>query len=355
MENSWRITRRPWHHHLLFWLAVFSCSVVANIEYHESWPERFVFFGFKVSLQAAVAYYCLDVVLPQYLQRVHPVRLIAQVLVLLLLLQLLAESWQCFVLEPTYPVTFADCIARYAGCSYWDRLLSPVGIFFQNPAVYFPPAVVLMAWQYLQKQRENAQLNEQKRANELQALQNQMNPHFLFNTLNNLYALAVKKSERVPEVIAKLSEILDYMLYRCRERFVPLAKEIELINNYLELERIRYGQRVDINFQHQTEAGARIAPLLLLHFVENAFKHGVSQALATSTINIHLRTTAEQTLLFRIENSIPPHRSPQQSTRTGIGLDNIKRQLKLLYPDQFQLDIQRTPDHFTVHLNLRTV
>ena len=146
------------------------------------------------------------------------------------------------------------------------------------------PTVILTIFNYYKEQKEVANLLEKKKTNELDALKNQLNPHFLFNTLNNLYVLALKKSDKTPEVIAKLSEILDYILYRCKNAFVPLKNEINLLHNYIALEKVRYNKRVDVTFNESIENNVQIAPLLLLTFLENAFKHGVSQEINKAKI-----------------------------------------------------------------------
>nr|WP_273569082.1 histidine kinase [Maribacter sp. Hal144] len=187
---------------------------------------------------------------------------------------------------------------------------------------------------------------------ELTALKNQLNPHFLFNTLNNLYALTLDKSDRAPEVIERLSDILDYILYRCKENYVPINKEIELIENYLSLEKIRYGERVAIKFEHQNENDVKVAPLLLLTFVENAFKHGVSQELGQAKIEIFLNIK-NSNIIFSIFNSkpnIPEEIQPKNEEH--LGLKNVKKQLELLYPNSYDLQITEKEDSYSVMLKL---
>ena len=349
--QEWKaISRRPWYQHLAFWVCVLICYMIANLEHHHSWPESLNTYAVKVSMQAFVAYYLLLLVIPTYYQEKGGLLITPQIIGLLLLIQGIDTTWRYYYLEPTYPMTHATCIARYGHLSYTQRLFDVVSIFFKNPATYLPPAFILIAIQYFQKQQEMAELNEQKHRSEIMALKNQMNPHFLFNTLNNLYALALKRSEQTPEVIGKLSEILDYMLYRCNDKYVSLDKEIELLHNYLSLEKIRYGSRVDVNFVPQVDHAAQIAPLLLLHFVENAFKHGVSQELGQALFEIDLQTTPLE-IRFVIKNSIPD--TPiAESQQPPIGLRNIKRQLNLLYPKRHELTIDHAPHHYSVHLNI---
>lgn len=221
--------------------------------------------------------------------------------------------------------------------------------FSKNIIWFLLPAVILMAMQYYRRQQENLTLREQKKSAELNALRNQLNPHFLFNTLNNLYALAIKKSDQTPEVIAKLSEILDYILYRCKKSFVPIEGEVNLLQNYISLEKVRYGQRVAITFNTNIERNLEIAPLLLLTFLENAFKHGVAQEIELATIDINLKTSANQ-IDFEICNSVSAHKGSTAQNASGIGLVNVKKQLQLLYGSHYQLTVKDLGSEFKVRL-----
>ena len=184
-------------------------------------------------------------------------------------------------------------------------------------------------------------------------MRNQLNPHFLFNTLNNIYALALEKSDKTPEVIERLSDILDYILYRCKESYVPVQKEIELIENYLSLEGIRYGNRVTVDFDYKVEQQVEIAPLLLLTFVENAFKHGVTQELKKAKIDISL-TTDDSGILFSIYNSKPGKTlAKNPGDEKPLGLKNVEQQLELLYPDSHELKLSDKEDRYEVTLRLK--
>jgi LytS/YehU family sensor histidine kinase len=205
---------------------------------------------------------------------------------------------------------------------------------------------------FYKNQQKFLKLNEQKKIAELTALRNQLNPHFLFNTLNNLYALALDKSDRAPEVIERLSSILDYMLYRCKDNYVSIQKEIELIENYLSLEKVRYGERVRIDFHHQVDPYSKIAPLLLLTFVENAFKHGVTQELKNAKIKLSL-TTSNNDVLFSIINSKPSNAIVSHNqVEEPLGLTNVRQQLTLLYPDSHELTINNKLNSYEAILRL---
>ena len=163
--------------------------------------------------------------------------------------------------------------------------------------------------------------------------------------------MALQKSDKTPEVISVLSDILDYMLYRCNEKYVSLDKEIELIENYITLEKLRYGKRAKVSFHKSVNEMIKIAPLILLTFIENAFKHGVGQEINEAELNISLSSEAKN-ILFTIRNTIPNSSSALENTTSSIGILNVKKQLELLYPNSHELKIDHTERHYSVQLNL---
>jgi len=198
------------------------------------------------------------------------------------------------------------------------------------------------------KEREKSLVKEKLGA-ELKFLRNQTNPHFLLNTLNNIYGLARKKSDDTAEVVMKLSELLRFILYESRSDLITLADEIKVIEDYLELEMIRYNQRLSVGFNKSLDGECyRIAPLLLLPFVENAFKHGVSETRFESFIRIDIQAKNGR-LHFTIENT--KDRDQPCQNGNNIGLINVKRQLELSYRD-YQLDVRNEENLFTVNLFL---
>ncbi|MDD7913702.1 sensor histidine kinase [Polaribacter ponticola] len=189
----------------------------------------------------------------------------------------------------------------------------------------------------------------EKIASELKTLKAQLNPHFLFNTLNNIYVLSIENSPKTPKSIEKLSKILDYVLYRCNTKYVSLTSEIELLENYIELEKLRYDDRLEINFNNYIEQDGEIAPLILLSLVENAFKHGAGEDSSSPKIDIDLYNTSTQFKLV-ISNTVAT--KPELTKRTSIGLENIKKQLNLIYPNRFELLIDNSQKVFTVTVKL---
>jgi len=203
---------------------------------------------------------------------------------------------------------------------------------------------------FLDINRKSLSIQKEKTAAELKALKSQLNPHFLFNTLNNIYSLSLDNSPKTSESIGKLSEILDYILYRCDSKFVPLDNEIKLLENYIDLEKLRYDDRLQVTFQKQVESNVQIAPLVLLSLVENAFKHGAGEDGGSPIIYISL--TAKQNLFtFVITNSLSE--TLTEKPKSAIGLENIKKQLDLLYPNTYQLKIEKQANLFTVTLILK--
>ncbi len=206
---------------------------------------------------------------------------------------------------------------------------------------------------WAQQLRKQQELQTKTMQSELNFLKSQINPHFLFNTLNNLYALTLKKDPRAPEIIIKLSEMMRYMLYECNEKRVPLQKEVDYIQNYLALERLRQGNTGTISFEiHGRIKEQQIAPLIFIPFLENAFKHGLNNQLATGFVHIDLKVSGKS-VRFYIENS-KADRLPNTGNKPsgGIGLANVRRRLDLLYPRKYQLNIEDRPDTWVVSLEL---
>jgi LytS/YehU family sensor histidine kinase len=222
---------------------------------------------------------------------------------------------------------------------------------FYTPA-FIMAGIKLIRIQHEEKQKHQ-QLEKEKLQTELSFLKNQLNPHFLFNTLNNLYMLTLKSSPQAPEVVAKLSETLDYILYRCHEKVVPLKGEIELIKSYLALEKIRHSEQVSILFNFEGEvASEHIAPLIMLSLIENAFKHGINKHPGPSQLNIKL-VVQENQINFSVYNTRWNDRNQPVGTN-GIGLKNIQRQLELIYPNNHSINISEQESSYFVELKIKS-
>lgn len=198
----------------------------------------------------------------------------------------------------------------------------------------------------LQSQRENETLKT-----ELSFLRSQASPHFMFNVLNNMVALARKKSDQLEPSLIKLSSLLRYMLYETDEDKVPLDKETEYLQSYIDLQRQRFGQNVRIDvLLAPGDFGYEIEPMLLIPFVENAFKHGTGMIL-DAHIDIRLRLEGNE-LLFAVTNKYNPASIEVKDKTSGIGLNNVKRRLNLLYAKNHTLTINKDNDRFAVSLKI---
>ncbi len=207
-----------------------------------------------------------------------------------------------------------------------------------------------------QKQLDEARAGEAHSKSELHLLQSQISPHFLFNTLNNLYGLSITQHEKLPPLLLKLSELLRYSVYDATELYVPLKEEMAYINNYIEFEKIRIGDRLMLTteFEEVDSTAIKIAPMLLIVFIENAFKHSKNTAEQKIFINISIRTWGNL-ILFAVKNS-------QNSTKqeaglvnksSGFGLNSVRKRLELLYKNAYDLSIQEEAGTFQVMLQLK--
>ena len=186
---------------------------------------------------------------------------------------------------------------------------------------------------------------------ELQYLKKQIHPHFLFNTLNTIYGFALKQSKDTPEIILKLSNLLDYILYQVNKPKVSLKEEVLHINEYIELEKIRFQDTLKVSFISETiSEGIEVAPMLLIPFVENAFKHGnIIDGFLRVEVVISIQ---ENKLNFSIKNTVL--NTDENQNEVGIGLENIRKRLNLLYKDNYQLKIENNNNWFTVNLIVNT-
>lgn len=202
--------------------------------------------------------------------------------------------------------------------------------------------------------RDSFTRRQQEKEAELKLLKAQLNPHFLFNTLNNLYGLSVVKSDKLPNLMLKLSDLLRYSLYETKEMFVPLEKEIGYLENYMDLEKIRLDNQTEIMFQNNvSDTTKKIAPMLLIVFVENAFKH-LHLDDEKSQVFVSIEND-DNSLKFICRNTFDSSVSKYgniESGKSGIGLPNVKKRLALMYPDKHQLTINKNDNSYSIQLIL---
>lgn len=334
--------------HCVYWIS-FLLFYISGKSDDTSYYDFTFIYSWKILAQATAGYGLIYWIIPQTLNKKKPLLFILLAISWLYLVFTLLMVFKYYYLEPKFPGFFDDWFGHKM--SIPERLTSFKLIFREFSFITYP-IIILGFISFNRKQQRLLKVEEEKKSMELKVLKNQLNPHFLFNTLNNLYALALKKDNKTPEIIAKLSEILDFVLYRCNDNFVCIKKEINLLENYISLEKLRYNEnRLDISFVKEIQEDTKISPLILLTFVENAFKHGVINETEKAIIRMNLETKKQQ-IIFSIENTKPQNETAGRSDKSQIGLENVRKQLDLLYPKKHQLEIEETQTKFTVKLCL---
>jgi len=240
---------------------------------------------------------------------------------------------------------------------YSERKFWLMGEYLLQTVQVYTPAMILLAWETyndrLKELERMERLEKEKIANELKFLKAQINPHFLFNTLNNLYSNVINKSPKAPDMVMQLSGILDYVLYKSQQNTVPLSEEVQTIENFLGLEKIRYGKRLVVEYEKGQDLKLSVSPLILLSLVENAFKHGASGNIDDPKIKIDIRETHGE-IRCEVWNTKSKYKGEiNDAYKKGIGMKNIRRQLDLIYPNRHQLFIEDNTDYYRVLLTIQ--
>ena len=237
-------------------------------------------------------------------------------------------------------------IDKYPIRIYDTRTLFPVLFMISMSTLY--GFIVFMVHQSKTNQEEQAE----RLKSELSFLRSQISPHFIFNVLNSIVYLIRTKSKAAESVTLELSNLIRYMLYESENKHVLLEKEIEYLKNYVELQKVRFGEEVKINMEIEGNFGSlSIEPMLLIPFVENAFKHGVGH-LNDPKIDVEIKLESNKKLKFLVRNLVPTNISDQKDPNSGIGLKNVKRRIELLYPETHSLEMNQNNDCFEVKLCL---
>jgi len=333
--------------HFIFWLFYLILEVYTEyywmeIQYKQSVYSTFVHAFLEEFLTILLIKmpmgYLMLYLISKFRHKKSNIKLIISLSVTLILFSVLGYVFLVhFIVPYIYPHLEIVGIYGYGGIlnSFMDKI--------------FLACVMIALYEYSAsqklKQREILLMKEKTEA-ELNFLKSQINPHFLFNTLNNIYSLAREKSDKTADVILKLSSLLRFMLYETKEKFIPISKEIQFINTYLEIQKIRFDERLKIEFQNSvTDNQKLVLPLILLPFLENAFKHGASESTDDKFIKINLELR-NHILNYSVINSFEKNDNEE---RKGIGLINFERQLKLVYND-FRLQAEAENNIFTAKL-----
>jgi two-component system LytT family sensor kinase len=333
--------------HILFWLCYLLFFTILYNSVREQYLKAFEEVITTLPLIMATTYAVLYWLIPNYLYT----KKYAQFIVLFLLIGFMMGFLNRMLLHIHYvPVYYPDYDYEKYPLTHIGKALNSM---VRLSTVVFAAALIKVVKRNYQNEKLAESLQKQRMDAELNFLKSQVHPHFLFNTLNNLYSLTLQNSPKSSEVVLKLSNLLDYMLYECNVPQLPLSKEIKQIHNVIGLEQLRYGNRLEVNFSASGDYhDKQIPPLMLLPFIENAFKHGISKNLENTFISIDLNVKGNQ-LTFRVENSKTnddPH--ADASYTRGIGLKNVRRRLDLIYENRYDLQVFDEEDTFMIVLKL---
>ncbi len=346
--------------HLIFWMAwiLFSATVqLTNFKPGPMAPGDLFLYQLLRSLTRMPSHilFCYVIVyylVPRYLSKRKYIQF-----TLSFFLFVSALYWfNYFILTPTYHIP-GKIIGEPFGAV-------PLSVFIRNFYSFYsninftgaiPACCLMLSIKYYKdwykKQTEGEMLIRENKLAELQLLKAQIHPHFLFNTLNNIYSFTLTGSPQAAGLVDKLSGMIDYITSEGEKSFVPVEKEIQLINDYIGLEKVRYGDRLDMEVEiHGEYKNKMVAPLLLIPFVENCFKHGASVMRGQQWIRLSIDIKEDQ-LDFKLSNSKPPD-TTDRNNKKGIGLVNVQKRLQLLYPGKHVLETKSTGDTYIVHLQV---
>lgn len=343
-ENSLVSRLRSWSandtfYHVLFWALLFLVMLVTSVP-RMGFFTAFVTDVINVGFFALIAYFNYFFLLPRYLKDKN---------LFLHFVFLITASLLMTPIKTFFLYQFSGGNAELQ--NYY--LNNQAFIFISTLFVGTAATIFRIMNEWMVQQKDKKELQSQTLQSELKFLKSQINPHFLFNTLNSLYALTLKKSDLAPAIVLKLAEMMRYMLYECNEKEVLLSKEINYLKNYLELEKLRHGNNMAIDLEIKGDIDKqKIAPLILIPFIENSFKHGVNNQIGQGFVNLRL-DILDDILKMILENSKSPSLPKTMDKRSGgIGLVNVKRRMDILYPTRHVLDISESPNTYKVDLTL---
>lgn len=330
-----KVIKSKWFQHPVFWmLSIYAIGNYFSISSLFKFIDVFYALLFHIPLFFLV-YVNLKIFIPRFLDQGKYLFYFGSIPMLLLATYAIHEL--------TFEVMFPLLDSEFYMVSFteWEILVSIFLIYL----ILTTLIKLSKSWYTLQ------QVEKEKLSLELNSLKTQINPHFLFNSLNSIYSQALAKSDQTSETVLELSNLLRYMLYEVEEDKVPLVKEVEMLENYIELQKLRLedGSKVEFAVQGDLEKVV-IAPLLLFPLVENAFKHGMKDSSEHLLITIKLKVGSS--ISFSILNKVGQIDDMEKGKYGGIGLENVKRRLELIYPDRHEFEIQKTETDFQVNLTL---
>ena len=348
--------------HLLFWVGYLSLSVFVFAG-REDFDRALLISAIQIIPQMIIAYINMELLIPKFFIKKKYLYYVGLVLLCFAGLYLFYE----FVLPEVFNHLKQPSLRAQEG-GRWMHGESPRGrsegyfnairrmriiySFTQTLAIFFLSTAFKTSQLALKKEKEAADLKSENLNSELKFLKSQINPHFLFNALNNIYALSIVKSEKTPDTILKLSEMLRYIIYDCNADMVPLQKEMNYINNYIDLQKLKDDQitAIDVDFA-AADPKSMIAPMIFIPFIENSFKHSKIEDVEHGWVKLKIYNEGQQ-LHFWIQNSVPAEKYTKDQ-QGGVGLENVTRRLELIYQTNYNLIIEHEKDTYTVHLTIQ--
>ena len=329
---------------LIFWTCYFLYEWLANAAYDGEYKQHLIAAALYTPLLFAATMFTIHVLIKKYYFKGQKGKFWVGLILSMLAFGIARRALNYYII---YPPNWRSMQAFLFVPKIIFEIVGTYLIVALNAMFYF-----LQAW--YEQQRLTQTLQKDKIEAQLELLKSQVQPHFIFNTLNNIYSLSTQNSPKTSDLIYRLSSLLSYTLYDSRKTIIPLEQEIEYISNYIELEKIRYGERLDIavNVLNNTKH-VGISPFLLLPLVENCFKHGVSNEIDTCWIRLDILSN-DGWLIIKVENSKPSN-GRYNGTRNGIGLENVKRRLEILYPERHEFKCIDEDQTFLAVLKIKTM
>jgi sensor histidine kinase YesM len=335
--------------HFLFWFVcwVFMGFIYGFIFITERQGEYIALSYFEAILympqHMLLSYGLMYFILPKYITKEKYWHALGATLALIFVVAFMSPLIVRFVINP---IRTAWLIIPRSEHGIFYSLMA--GLRGSMTVAGFAVAIKLIKLWY-QKKTDNERLEREKLRAELEILKGQLHPHFMFNTLNSIYSLALKKSDNTADAILRLANLMRFILTECKSSTIELQKEIEVLSNYIELEKERFGKRLDISINVRGDVqGTTVPPLLLIPFLENSFKHGANEMTELAWISLDLHV-AMPVLTFKLINGKPAE-NPKAKDSFLVGLVNVQRRLQLLYPNGHELRITEDPDTFVVVL-----
>ncbi|MCA0364375.1 MAG: histidine kinase [Bacteroidetes bacterium] len=321
--------------HLLFWFYWLLLPILNSIMDNDTHRLELLTSILPANLLSLPFFYInTEILIKRFFSKNQLTRYFLSLLVLFVVYLILYVLLKDYLMDK-YPVKVYD-----------SRTLFPVVFIISMSTLY--GVIVIM----VNQSKKDSEEKEEKLKSELSFLRSQISPHFIFNVLNSIVYLIRTKSDRAENVTIELSNLIRYMLYESENKQVLLEKEIEYLKNYIELQKIRFGDDVNINLKIEGTPGTLfIEPMLLIPFVENAFKHGVG-FIKNPEIDIWLNITSPNNFRFKVSNKIGPEKENQKDSNSGIGLKNVKRRIELLYPESNNLKVKNNDAVFEIDLSL---